>query len=85
MLEKYGTDISRCPKWEKGTMMLMETVPPYYDCRIKQTGSVTVSNDQNHFALTEGCEVGVAVYFLIKLLQTVIAILWVRESVLHYP
>lgn len=34
MLEKYGKDISRCPKCEKGTMLLMETIRPYYDHRL---------------------------------------------------
>jgi hypothetical protein len=48
MLEKYRIDISRCPKCEKGTMLLMETVHPYYDSRIKKSGSVMVSGDQNH-------------------------------------
>lgn len=38
MLEKYGTDISRCPKCEKGTMVLMETIRPYDDYRIKTSG-----------------------------------------------
>jgi hypothetical protein len=36
MLEKYGKDISRCPKCEKGTMLLMETIRPYYDRRIRK-------------------------------------------------
>jgi hypothetical protein len=48
MLEKYRIDISRCPKCEKGTMLLMETVHPYYDSRIKKSGSVMISGDQNH-------------------------------------
>ena len=34
MLEKYGKDITRCPKCEKGTMVLMETIRPYYDYRL---------------------------------------------------
>jgi hypothetical protein len=34
MLEKYGKDITRCPKCQKGTMVLMETTRPYYDYRI---------------------------------------------------
>jgi len=36
MLEKYGKDISRCPKCEKGTMMLMKTIRPYYDYRLNK-------------------------------------------------
>ena len=36
MLEKYGKDISRCPKCEKGTMRLMETIRPYYDRSIRK-------------------------------------------------
>lgn len=36
MLEKYGKDISRCPKCEKGTMQLMATMRPYYDRRIRK-------------------------------------------------
>ena len=34
MLEKYGKDISRCPKCGRGTMLLMETIRPYYDYRV---------------------------------------------------
>ncbi|WP_276373972.1 transposase [Chryseolinea sp. H1M3-3] len=68
MLEKYRTDISRCPKCEKGTMMLMETLRPYYDRRIKQWFSNGKERSKS-FALIEGCEVGVAAYFFFKLLQ----------------
>jgi hypothetical protein len=35
LLEKYGKDISRCTKCEKGTMVLKETIRPYSDYRIK--------------------------------------------------
>jgi hypothetical protein len=38
LLEKYGKDISRCPKCEKGTMVLMETIRSYYDYRINVSG-----------------------------------------------
>ena len=34
LLEKYGKDISRCPKCERGTMMLMQTIRPVYNHRI---------------------------------------------------
>ena len=34
ILERHGKDIARCPKCENGTMVLMETVRPYYDHRI---------------------------------------------------
>lgn len=35
LLEKYGRDVTRCPKCEKGMLLLMETVRPYYDYRIR--------------------------------------------------
>jgi hypothetical protein len=31
LLERYGKDIARCPKCEKGTMVIIETVRPRYD------------------------------------------------------
>jgi len=34
ILEKYGKDISLCPRCEKGTMQLMETIRPFYNHRI---------------------------------------------------
>jgi hypothetical protein len=34
MLEKYGKDISRCPKCEKGTMRLMETIRSHYNYHV---------------------------------------------------
>ena len=34
ILEKYGKDISLCPRCEKGTMQLMDTIRPYYNQRI---------------------------------------------------
>lgn len=34
LLERYGKDIARCPKCERGTMVLMETVRPGYDHRV---------------------------------------------------
>jgi len=34
LLERYGKDIARCPKCEKGTMVLVLTVRPCYDYRI---------------------------------------------------
>lgn len=34
MIEKHGKDILLCPKCEKGTMLLMETIRPCYDHRV---------------------------------------------------
>lgn len=34
LLEKYGKDISRCTKCERGTMRLMQTIRPVYNHRI---------------------------------------------------
>ncbi len=49
LLEKYGKDISRCPKCEKGTMVLKETIRPVYNHRIT-IGIHAVKNvsEKNH-------------------------------------
>jgi hypothetical protein len=45
LLERYGKDITRCPRCGNGTMMLMETVRPYYDHRITQHQNELVMNN----------------------------------------
>lgn len=46
LLEKYGKDISRCTKCERGTMMLMQTIRPVYNHRIT-VGQNAEANSQN--------------------------------------
>lgn len=44
ILERYGKDIARCPRCEKGTMILMQTVRPHYNNRIAHQHTVTDSS-----------------------------------------
>lgn len=49
MLEKYGKDISRCPKCERGTMLLMETIRPYHDYRINKSSGRERTDELNTY------------------------------------
>lgn len=48
LLERYGKDIARCPKCEKGTMVLVQSVRPRYDHRISDNHHQQLIHDVRH-------------------------------------